>query len=474
MEFDTVVGIEIHLELKTNTKMFSGAPYAFKAVANTCTNEVDLGHPGALPHINKDAVKKSLMICMGLNATIDPLLKFDRKNYYYSDLAKGFQITQQFHPIGRNGYVEILVNSEYKKIRINRVHMEEDTAKQFHLFDQTLIDFNRSGVPLVEIVSEPDISSGDEAMAYVEKIRQTCDYLDVSDVKMEEGSLRCDVNVSVKEKGSKVFGNKVEVKNLNSIANVKAAIDFETKRQISLIEKGEKVIQETRRFDEKLNETVSMRLKESSVDYKYFPEPNIFPIRLSESFINDVRKSIPELPDIKQKRYLEEYKLNEYDSNVILSNKDLCVFFDEACKFANNKKNLCNLLTSELQGLLVKNNITINESNVTPKALSTLSNLIDKNIVSSKQAKEILPEMLKGKDPESIIKEKGIEQLSDEGAILKIVNEVLDANQQSIIDFKNGKDRAFGFLVGQIMKKTNGQVNPKMASEILTREINKR
>ena len=474
MDYETVVGIEIHLELKTKTKMFSSAPYQFKAVANTCTNEIDLGHPGTLPQVNKDAVVKSLMICCGLNMEIDPLIKFDRKNYYYSDLAKGYQITQQFHPIGRNGFVNILVNNQYKKIRINRAHMEEDTAKQFHLFDQTLIDFNRSGVPLVEIVSEPDISSGDEAMAYVEKIRQTCDYLDVSDVKMEEGSLRCDVNVSVKEKGSKEFGNKVEVKNLNSIANVKAAIDFETKRQISLIEKGEKVIQETRRFDEKLNETVSMRLKESSVDYKYFPEPNIFPIRLSESFIDDVRKSIPELPDAKQKRYLEEYKLNEYDSNVILANKDLCIFFDEACKYANNKKNLCNLLTSELQGLLVKNNISISESNVSPKALSTLSNLIDKNTVSSKQAKEILPEMLKGKDPEAIIKEKGIEQLSDEGAILKIVNEVLDSNQQSIDDFKNGKDRAFGFLVGQIMKKTNGQVNPKMASEILTREINKR
>ena len=474
MDYETVVGIEIHLELKTLTKMFSGAPYHFKSEANTCTNEIDLGHPGTLPQVNRDAVKKSLMICCGLNATIDPLIKFDRKNYYYSDLAKGFQITQQFHPIGRNGFVNVLVNNQLKKIRINRIHMEEDTAKQFHLFDQTLIDFNRSGVPLVEIVSEPDISSGDEAMAYVDKIRQTCEYLDVSDVKMEEGSLRCDVNISVKEKGSSVFGNKVEVKNLNSLANVKAAIDYETKRQIDLLEKGEKIVQETRRFDEKNNQTVSMRLKESSVDYKYFPEPNIFPIRLSSEYINDVKNSIPELPDAKQKRYIEEYKLSEYDSNVILSSKDICNFFDEACKTANNKKILCNLLTSELQGLLVKNNESIVDCKVTPKNLSVLANLIDSNTVSSKQSKEILPEMLKGKDPESIIKEKGIEQLSDESEILKIVNEVLDANEQSIIDFKNGKDRAFGFLVGQIMKKTNGQVNPKIASKILTSEIGKR
>ena len=474
MEYDTVVGIEIHLELKTKTKMFSSAPYQFKAEANTCTNEIDLGHPGTLPQVNEDAVKKSLMICCGFNATIDPLIKFDRKNYYYSDLAKGFQITQQFHPIGRNGYVEILVNGQYKKIRINRMHMEEDTAKQFHLFDQTLIDFNRSGVPLVEIVSEPDIASGDEAMLYVEKIKQTCEYLDVSDVKMEEGSLRCDVNVSVKEKGSNVFGNKVEVKNLNSIANVKAAIDFETKRQITLIEQGQTVVQETRRFDEKLNETVSMRLKESSVDYKYFPEPNIFPIRLTDEYINDVKNNMPELPEAKLKRYIDEYKLNEYDANLILSNRDICFFFDEACKNAKNKKNLCNLLTSELQGLLVKNNLTVTSSNVKPNSLANLSNLVDAGKISSKQVKDILPEMLKGKEPEDIIKEKGIEQLSDETKILEIVNEVLNNNPQSIIDFKNGKDRAFGFLVGQIMKMTHGQVNPKIASDILTKEINKR
>ena len=474
MEYDTVVGIEIHLELKTKTKMFSSAPYQFKAEANTCTNEIDLGHPGTLPQVNEDAVKKSLMICCGFNATIDPLIKFDRKNYYYSDLAKGFQITQQFHPIGKNGYVEILVNGQYKKIRINRMHMEEDTAKQFHLFDQTLIDFNRSGVPLVEIVSEPDIASGDEAMLYVEKIKQTCEYLDVSDVKMEEGSLRCDVNVSVKEKGSNVFGNKVEVKNLNSIANVKAAIDFETKRQIALIEQGQTVVQETRRFDEKLNETVAMRLKESSVDYKYFPEPNIFPIRLTDEYINDVKNNMPELPEAKLKRYIDEYKLNEYDANLILSNRDICFFFDEACKNAKNKKNLCNLLTSELQGLLVKNNLTVTSSNVKPNSLANLSNLVDAGKISSKQVKDILPEMLKGKEPEDIIKEKGIEQLSDENKILEIVNEVLNNNPQSIIDFKNGKDRAFGFLVGQIMKLTHGQVNPKIASDILTKEINKR
>ena len=262
MKYDVVVGIEIHLELTTNTKMFSGAPYRFKAEANTCVNEVDLGHPGAMPCVNREAVRKAIMTCFALNLDIDKVIKFDRKNYYYSDLPKGFQITQQFHPIGKNGYIEIDVNGNYKKIRINRAHMEEDTAKQFHLYDQSLLDFNRAGVPLLEIVSEPDIASGEEAALYVEKLRQTLDYLGVSDVKMEEGSMRCDVNVSIKPEGSSVFGTKVEVKNLNSIQNVKDAIDYEVKRQAELLDKGEKVTQETRRFDEKTMSTVAMRVKE--------------------------------------------------------------------------------------------------------------------------------------------------------------------------------------------------------------------
>ena len=389
MEYDVVVGLEIHLELTTDTKMFSGAPYKFKSEANTMTNEIDLGHPGTLPCVNKEAVKKAIMTCFALNLNIDRLIKFDRKNYYYSDLPKGYQITQQFHPIGSNGYIEIYVNGAYKKIRINRAHMEEDTAKQFHLYDETLIDFNRAGVPLLEIVSEPDMSSGEEAKLYVEKLRQTLDYLGVSDVKMEEGSLRCDVNISIKPKGSKEFGTKVEIKNLNSIANIKDAIDFEAKRQSELLDKGETIIQETRRFDEKTMSTVSMRLKESSVDYKYFPEPNIFPILIDENWIKDIEASMPELPDAKSKRYINEYKLNEYDANLLLSDKLISSFFDEAMKSCKNPKNLCNLLTSELQGLLQKDEKKINEVNITPANFAKLSNLISDNVISSKQAKSV-------------------------------------------------------------------------------------
>lgn len=474
MEYDIVVGLEIHLELTTNTKMFSGAPYKFKAEANTCTNEVDLGHPGTLPCVNKEAVRKAIMTCFALNLDIDKIIKFDRKNYYYSDLPKGFQITQQFHPIGSHGYIEIYVNGEYKKIRINRAHMEEDTAKQFHLYDETLIDFNRAGVPLLEIVSEPDISSGEEAALYVEKLRQTLDYIGVSDVKMEEGSLRCDVNISIKPKGSSEFGTKVEVKNLNSIANIKDAVDYEAKRQAEVLEKGQKVVQETRRFDEKTMTTVSMRLKESSVDYKYFPEPNIFPIRIDDAWIESIKDTMPELPDAKSKRYINEYKLSEYDTNLLLSNKLMAAYFDEAMKTAKNPKNLCNLLTSELQGLLQKDETPIEKCKVTPDSLAKLSNIIEAGEISSKQAKEVLEAMLDGKDPETIINEKGIKQVSNEGEILKIVCEVLDENPQSIEDFKNGKDRALGFMVGQVMKKSKGQANPKMASDLLTKELSKR
>ena len=474
MEYDTVVGIEIHTELSTNTKMFSGAPYKFKSEANTCTNEIDLGHPGTMPCVNREAVKKAVMTCFALNLKIDKLIKFDRKNYYYSDLPKGFQITQQFHPIGSNGFIEIYVNGGYKKIRINRAHMEEDTAKQFHLYDESLLDFNRAGVPLLEIVSEPDISSGEEAALYVEKLRQTLDYLGASDVKMEEGSMRCDVNVSIKPKGSEKFGTKVEIKNLNSIANIKDAIDYETKRQSEALEKGEKIVQETRRFDEKTMTTVSMRLKESGVDYKYFPEPNIFPIRIDDAWIESIKESMPELPDTKSKRYLGEYKLSEYDTNLLLGNKSLSAYFDEAMKSAKNAKNLCNLLTSELTGLLVKDDKTIDDSKVTPFNLAKLSNMINDNKISSKQAKEVLEAMLDGEDPEKVVESKGMKQVSNEDEILKIVISVLDENPQSITDFKNGKDRALGFMVGQVMKKSKGQANPKMASDLLTKELAKR
>lgn len=475
MNYDVVVGLEIHLELNTKTKMFSGAPYKFKSEANTCINEVDIALPGTLPCLNKEAVKKAISLCLALNMDIDQLIRFDRKNYYYSDLPKGFQITQQFHPIGSHGHLDIYVDNTYKTIRINRVHMEEDTAKQFHLKDVSLIDYNRAGVPLLEIVSEPDLSSGKEASAYIEKLRQTFTYLGISLARMEDGEMRCDVNISLKPKGSDVFGTKVEIKNINSISNVKDAIDYEIKRQSELLDKGEMIIQETRRFDEASMTTISMRLKEGAVDYKYFPEPNIFPIRIPDSMIEEVRTNMPELPDQKSKRYLHDYNLSEYDANVLLANKYLANYFDEAMKIAKNPKLLCNLLTSELIGLLTKNNSSIEDCKITPKDLASLSNLLEDNIISSKQGKMVLEEMYNTlKDPESIVKEKNMVQVSNEDELLNIINEVLDENPKSIEDFKNGKDRAIGFMIGQIMKKTKGQANPKLANDLLTKKLMER
>lgn len=474
MNYDVVIGIEIHLELKTKTKMFSGAPYAFKSEANTCVNEIDLAFPGTLPCVNMEAVKKALEACMALHLDIDPLVKFDRKNYYYSDLPKGYQITQQFHPIGRNGYIDINVEGKTKRIRINRIHMEEDTAKQFHLFDETLIDFNRAGVPLIELVSEPDMSSGLEASLYVEKLRQTLLYLDVSDVRMEEGSMRCDVNISIKPEGSDVFGTKVEIKNLNSINNIKLAIDYEVNRQKEALEKGETIYQETRRFDEKTGTTVSMRKKEGAVDYKYFPEPNIFPILLSDEMLNEVRNNMPELPDQKHDRYIKEYGLSDAEASTLIQNKEMSLYYDEMMKKAKNAKSALNLLMSELQGLLVKNNQNITNTKVQSESLAILSNMIEDKEISGKQAKDVLEAMLDGSDPRQIVKDRGMKQVSDEGAILSIVNAVLDENPNSIADYKGGKDRAMGFLVGQVMKKSKGQANPQMASKLVKQELDKR
>lgn len=473
MKYDVVVGIEIHAELNTHTKMFSGAPYHFKAEANTCTNEVDLAHPGVLPCVNREAVKKAVELCTALNLKIDPLIKFDRKNYYYSDLPKGYQITQQFHPIGKDGHVTVDDEGTKKTIRINRIHMEEDTAKQFHLYDETLIDFNRAGVPLVEIVSEPDITSGKEAALYVEKLRQTLTYLDVSDARMEEGSMRCDINISLKEKGSDVFGTKVEIKNLNSIANIKEAIEYEIERQTKALDCGEMIAQETRRFDEKTMTTVSMRKKEGSVDYKYFPEPNIFPILLSAEEISEITEAMPELPDVKEARYRDEFKLSAYDAGQLIQNKDLALYYDEMMESGKYPKTCCNLLLSELQGLLAKRGESIAETKVRPDMLAKLAALLEEKVISSKQGKEVLNLMLDGSDPEAIVKEKGLRQVSDTSIIEKIVEEVLADNPESIRDYKNGKDRALGYLVGQVMKRSKGQANPQMASDLLKDKLAK-
>lgn len=472
MNYEVVIGIEIHCELKTHTKMFSPAPIAFGEMANSCVNEIDLAHPGTLPSLNKEAIRLSILAATACNCEIDPLIKFDRKNYYYADLPKGYQITQQFHPLGKNGKIQITCENETKEIRINRLHMEEDTAKQFHTRDATLIDYNRAGIPLIEIVSEPDLRNGAQAAAYVEKLRAILLYIGVSDVKMEEGSMRCDVNVSLRQAGSETLGTKTEIKNLNSIANVQKAIDVEVQRQSALLDANQKVIQATRRYDETSKTTIEMRKKEGNVDYKFFPEPNIPPILLDALWIKSIQEAMVELPDERQKRYQSEFGLNAYDAQVLVNQHALSNFYDQVCLHTSNYKKAANWVISEVSAALNKQKEKTNHCN--PAHLATMIEMIDQGMISGKQAKIVFEQIMEGKDPQVVVKEAGMKQMSDTQSIQKIIKEVLDANPQSIEDYQNGKDRALGFLVGQVMKASKGQANPTITNQLLQAELKQR
>ena len=476
MNFEAVIGIEIHVEMKTKSKMFSSAPIAFGQEPNTLTRPLDLAFPGTMPIVNKQAVINAIRVSNALNMTIDNELYFDRKNYFYSDLPKGFQITQDKRPIGRDGYVEVkLSNGTTKKIEIERLHMEEDTCKQLHMADYTLLDYNRAGTPLVEIVSRPNIRSGEEAMRYVEAIKSIVVFTDVSDGKMEEGSLRCDVNVSVRPYGSDKFGTKVEVKNLNSTANVQRAIDFEVRRQTKLLLKGIPVEQETRRFDELKRETVLMRKKGDAVDYKYFPEPNIIPIKLSDEFIKNAIDTCPELASQKLARYMEA-GLSEEEANQMLQNRAMATYFDSCLKVdATRAKLFWNWLMGDILAYLNKNELEITALKVTPDNLNKLIDMLEKKTLSFNQARSVFEKMTENNEDASVLADKlGLKQNSNEDEIRGIVVETIDAFPQSVIDYKNGKDRAVGFLVGQIMKKTKGKVNPAITSKLVVEELKSR
>lgn len=473
MNYETVIGIEIHCELKTKSKMFSGAPVIYGAQPNTAVNEIDLGHPGTLPSLNKEAVRKALQACMALNLSIDPLIRFDRKNYFYADLPKGFQITQQFHPIGSNGFLDIETPQGSKRIRINRLHMEEDTAKQYHVEDESWIDFNRAGTPLVEIVSEADMRSAVEAMAYVDKLRTILMYLDVTDGKMEEGSLRCDINISLRPEGTEAFGTKTEIKNINSISNIEKAVSAEILRQTAILEKGEKVQQATRRYDDVAKDTVLMRAKEGSVDYKYFPEPNIPPILIPQTWIDEIKAKLPELPDQRAKRY-GALGLNDYDVNQLVSNKALSDFFDSLIPGVKNIKLAANWSISEILAVVSQKQLEEKTYAIKLDELRAMINALSDQTISSKQAKEIFPHLLNGEGYEETVKRLNIVMVSDTSALQKLVDEVLAENPQSILDYHAGKDRALGFLVGQLMKKSKGQANPTVSNTLLKTELEKR
>ncbi len=472
MEFEPVIGIEIHVELKTKSKMFSSAPCNFGQSPNSQVVPLDLAFPGTMPVVNEEAVVYGIKICSAMHMDIARTLYFDRKNYFYPDLPKGYQITQQFHPIGKNGYVELNIGSEVIKVGVDNAHLEEDTAKQVHLSDISLLNFNRCGTPLLEIVSCPDMHSGEEAMKYVETIREIVTYLGCSDGKMENGSMRCDINISLREKGSTVLGTKTECKNLNTISNIRSAVDYEINRQKEILLAGGKVEQETRRYDENKKMTVLMRKKTNAIDYKYFREPNIVPIDLDEGFIYDAIHSMNKLPN-QYRLELKKIGLDDYEIEELLKDRDFVVYFEDCVTLGvKNPTTLWNLLMVDILGYLNKNEKTLADLKFTKDALVSLINSIVSGKINSKQGKEVLADMFEtGKDPQTIIKEKGLEQISDSSAVEKIVDEVLEKNESTIQDWQRGKDHALGYLVGQVMKNSHGKANPSLAKELILKKI---
>ncbi|MEI2666463.1 MULTISPECIES: Asp-tRNA(Asn)/Glu-tRNA(Gln) amidotransferase subunit GatB [Rossellomorea] len=476
MNFEPVIGLEVHVELKTDSKMFSPAPNHFGAEPNTNTNVIDLGYPGVLPVVNKRAIEFGMKAAIALNCEIATDTKFDRKNYFYPDNPKAYQISQFDKPIGENGWIEIEVNGEKKRIGITRLHLEEDAGKLTHSGDgYSLVDYNRQGTPLIEIVSEPDIRTPEEAYAYLEKLKSIIQYTGVSDCKMEEGSLRCDANISLRPIGQEKFGTKAELKNLNSFNFVKKGLEYEIVRQEKVLLSGGLIQQETLRFDESTGKTILMRVKEGSDDYRYFPEPDLLHLHIDQEWMDRIRAEIPELPDERKKRYVEELGLPAYDAMVLTLTKEMSDFFQDTVEAGADAKLASNWLMGEVSAYLNAQQKELEDVKLTPQGLAGMIELIEKGTISSKIAKKVFKELVEnGGDPEQIVKDKGLVQISDEGALLKIVTETLDANPQSIEDFKNGKDRAIGFLVGQIMKATKGQANPPLVNKLLLQEIQKR
>ncbi|RKQ34627.1 Asp-tRNA(Asn)/Glu-tRNA(Gln) amidotransferase subunit GatB [Oceanobacillus halophilus] len=476
MNFETIIGLEVHVELKTKSKIFSPSVNAFGSEPNTNVSPIDLGYPGTLPILNEEAVNFAMKAAMALNCEIATDTKFDRKNYFYPDNPKAYQISQFDQPIGENGWIEIEVNGKKKKIGITRLHLEEDAGKLTHGDDgYSYVDFNRQGTPLIEIVSEPDMRTPEEAYAYLEKLKNIIQYTGVSDVKMQEGSLRCDANISLRPIGQEEFGTKTELKNLNSFNYVQKGLEFEEKRQEKVLLTGGEILQETRRYDEKTKETILMRVKEGSDDYRYFPEPDLIPLYIDEEWKERIRAEIPELPDARRSRYVKEMGLSEYDANVLTSSKEMSDFFEDAVNHGADVKQASNWLMGEVSAYMNKHYKELHDLAITPEALAKMIKLIEDGTISSKIAKKVFAELVdKGGDPEKIVKEKGLVQISDPEQLKEIVNKVLDENEQSITDYKAGKGKALGFLVGQIMKATKGQANPPMVNKILKEEIEKR
>ena len=475
-DYEVIIGLEVHAELKTNTKMYCNCSTEFGADPNTHCCPICTGMPGVLPVLNKRVVEFATKAGLATNCEISRFSKQDRKNYFYPDLPKAYQTSQYDLPLCIGGHIDINVNGEQKRIGITRIHIEEDAGKLIHdaYTGDTLVDMNRCAVPLIEIVSEPDIRSADEAVAYMQTLKSILEYLDVCDCKMQEGSLRCDVNLSVRPRGQKEFGTRTETKNLNSFKAIHNSIEFEIKRQIEEVENGGKIYQETRRWDDAKGIGYAMRTKEDAHDYRYFPEPDLAPIVLSEEYIQNLKDNLPEMPHIKKERYMKDFDLPEYDADILTSSIKTAKFFEEANDICNNPKAVSNWIMGDFTRMLNEKEIEIDESKVTAQNLAELITLIDKGTISSKIAKQVFEDMFEtGENAKDIVEKKGLVQMSDEGAIKEIVQKVVDANPQSIADYKAGKDRAIGFLVGQIMKETKGKANPQIVNKLLLEIINK-
>lgn len=471
MNFKSTIGLEVHFELKTKSKIFSPSPVSYGAEANTETNVIDWAMPGVLPRLNKDVYRLGIMVALATHSHVLPVTHFDRKNYFYPDNPKAYQITQFFQPLARDGYIEIEVRGKKKRIGIHEMHIEEDAGKNTHTSKYSYVDLNRQGTPLIEIVSKPDIASPEEAVAYLEALRQRIQFTGISDVKMEEGSMRVDTNISIRPIGSDKFGTKTEMKNINSFNYVRKALAFEEKRHQKVLMAGGHIGQETRRYDEATGETILMRTKEGSDDYRYFPEPDLPPVNVSDEWISEIESEMPEMPGERREHYVKDLGLTDYDAMVLTQTKEMSDFFEEAVKNGGDPKRVANYLMNDVNSYLNDKQVDLQDTKLTPANLAGMVKLIEDGTISSKMAKKVFKGILDGEEPNAYAKEHGLVQLSDPAQLQPIVDEVLDNNEQSIEDFKNGKDRAVGYLMGQIMKQTRGKANPQVVTQLLMKSL---
>ncbi len=476
-KYETIIGLEVHVQLATESKIFCNCSTEFGAEPNTHTCPVCLGLPGSLPVLNEKALEYAVRAGLALNCDINEYSKFDRKNYFYPDLPKAYQISQYDFPVGENGYIEVETEDGIKKLGITRIHLEEDAGKLIHegnIDNSTgsLVDYNRTGVPLAEIVSEPDMRSPAQAKEYLTQMKKIMEYLSVSDCNMEEGSLRCDANISLRPVGQKEFGVKTELKNMNSFKAVEKGLEYEVQRQRNKLEAGETIVQETRTWDEDLNKTISMRSKEEAHDYRYFPEPDLVPLNIDRDWVEKIKEKLPELPLDRKQRFIEEYDLPVYNADLLTDTKALADLFEQGVKVYNDSKEVSNWIMGEFLKLINEAEIEISESKISGQLLGEMLQLMDEGTISSKIAKTVFAEMFEtGKKPETIVQEKGLKQISDEDELGQMVNDIIADNPDAVEDIRNGKDKAIGYLVGQVMKETRGKANPQLVNKMFRDKI---